>query len=255
MNSLIISEISIRRDADGRYCLNDLHRAAGGEKRHGPSYWLAIQQTKDLVAELASTEIPVVTLEGSSGGTFVAKELVYAYAMWISAAFHLKVIRAYDALVTPQPEFHIPQSLPEALRLAADLADQKKALEQKVQADAPKVEVYERISEAEGSFCIRDAAKNLQIQPIKLTQWLQANGWIYKRVGKKGWLGYQDKIQSGYLIHKSTPYVDQTNGEDRVSEQVRVTPKGLTKIAELLDNSEPRRPRPPATDQPSSGMH
>ncbi|MGN8346336.1 KilA-N domain-containing protein [Pseudomonas sp. SMV71] len=97
--SLSLGGVKIRQDLEGRYCLNDLHRAAGKEKRHAPSYWLAIQQTGELIAELETTGIPVVTIEGRNGGTFVMKELVYAYAMWVSAKFHLQVIRTFDAVV------------------------------------------------------------------------------------------------------------------------------------------------------------
>jgi len=106
MNSMIknpsvtVADVAIGQDNDGRYCLNDLHKAAGGEKRHGASYWLANQQTIDLVKELETTGNPVVTLEGRNGGTFVVKELVYAYAMWISPVFNLKVIRTFDDVMT-----------------------------------------------------------------------------------------------------------------------------------------------------------
>ncbi|MBM1212842.1 MULTISPECIES: KilA-N domain-containing protein [Pseudomonas syringae group] len=97
--SLSLGGVKIKQDLEGRYCLNDLHKAAGKEKRHAPGYWLAIQQAAELVAELETTGIPVVTIEGRNGGTFVMKELVYAYAMWVSAKFNLQVIRTFDAVV------------------------------------------------------------------------------------------------------------------------------------------------------------
>jgi len=111
MSELIIAGTGIRQDAEGRYSLNDLHKASGGEKRHGPSYWLANAQTVELIGELettgnpviSDTENPVSTIKGGKNqGTYVCKELVYAYAMWISPRFHLQVIRTFDAVVTQQ---------------------------------------------------------------------------------------------------------------------------------------------------------
>ena len=105
MPDLIVTETLIRRDFDGRYCLNDLHRASGGAGKDRPSRFLARKETRELAAEVeASTDgiRAVATSEGNGGGTYVARELVYAYAMWISPAFALKVIRTYDAMVQAQ---------------------------------------------------------------------------------------------------------------------------------------------------------
>ena len=100
-NQLIVADVAVRQDAEGRYCLNDLHKAAGGEKTHQPANFMRRVETYALIAEIANSSdvrnyAPAVVKAGRNGGTFVVKELVYAYAMWISPAFNLKVIRAYD---------------------------------------------------------------------------------------------------------------------------------------------------------------
>lgn len=116
--SITIGSINIHQDQNGRYSLNDLYRASGGENRHRPSLFLNNKQAKELVELLAGAEFrprklqyqagipawlaPIKTDKPETGkpATFVVKELVYAYAMWISPEFNLKVIRAYDALMS-----------------------------------------------------------------------------------------------------------------------------------------------------------
>lgn len=136
--SLIISNISIHQDVIGRYSLNDLHKAAGNEERHSPNKWLRLDQTSELIEEILNDQIcpiknasakPVDTKKGRYGGTYVCKELVYAYAMWVSAKFHLAVIRAYDDLVNGRTEHPVckKKSLPGKIT-----ADQQEAIKQLV---------------------------------------------------------------------------------------------------------------------------
>ena len=99
---LILEDTYVRQDEQGRFSLNDLHQAAGGEEHHKPSRFTRTDTFTALVEalrpEMASD--PVVAVSTGKPGTYVARELVYAYAMWISPSFHLKVIRVFKEYAT-----------------------------------------------------------------------------------------------------------------------------------------------------------
>lgn len=102
--TIVSKEIRI---LNGLYSLNDLHKASGSAKKHQPHQFLRNDQTRDLISEIDRSANSRIAYEAYRGGkhqgTWVCKELVYAYAMWISARFHLQVIRAFDA-ITSQPQ-------------------------------------------------------------------------------------------------------------------------------------------------------
>lgn len=123
---------------------------------------------------------------------------------------------------------------PGALRgLLLTYSEKALQLEKQVQELLPSQEALQRISAADGSLCITDAAKALQMRPSDLFSWLRRNGWIYKRVGASHDLGYSSKTQSGLLEHKVTTVL-RADGSEKVTEKVRVTAKGLTKLALLI---------------------
>ena len=96
MNLIQISNVSIRQH-NGLYSLNDLHRASGGEDKNAPRRWLQNQQTIDLIKECELDGFPSI-LSKQGLGTFACKELVCAYATWISPKFFLQVIRTFLAV-------------------------------------------------------------------------------------------------------------------------------------------------------------
>ncbi len=142
MTNLTIFSKEIRT-LDGLYSLNDLHKASGAAKKHQPALFIKNQSTQDLITEIErgknsylesdlgiprskeierSPDLVIATKVIKGGhkhqGTWVCKELVYAYAMWISAKFHLQVIRAFDEMV--QNDLAIPS--PESVTLSAKQA-------------------------------------------------------------------------------------------------------------------------------------
>ena len=241
----MIAGVEITTDEAGRFNLNALHKASGGEKKNGPSYWLALDTTKSLIDalghKLGDTEIPVSVIKGGlSQGTFAHELLAISYAGWISPAFQLQVNQVFLDYRTGklQPVASVdPMAVlndPAAMRgLLLTYSEKVLALEEKVEEAKPVIAAFERIAMADGSMNITEAAKALQIQPKKLFNLLSQEQWIYKRAGGQAWLGYQAKIQQGLVEHKVTT-VERTDGSAKTVEQVRITPKGLTKLARQL---------------------
>lgn len=101
MTAIAILDNAIRQDAEGRYCLNDLHRAAiasgSATESQRPSNFLKSAAGFIAQAEIA-TGVAVSTASGRKGGTFASKLVVLRYAAWISDDFEVRVYSAFEAL-------------------------------------------------------------------------------------------------------------------------------------------------------------
>lgn len=171
-------------------------------------------------------------LRGYVSNIHLDRELTETLITGYSVVLRRRVIQRLHEL-EQQPQ-QIPQTLPEALRLAADLAEQNSHLRLVVQDQAPKIEALALISSATGTMCLTDAAKHLKVQRKRLLEWLKANRWIYRRENSARWVAYQPRLAAGLLDHKVSVIGTEENGDQRLASQVRVTPKGLTALAEKV---------------------
>lgn len=151
----------------------------------------------------------------------------------LSPEFTARVVDRWQELEAAQPA---PAMLTGPQLMAAALIEAQQTLSvQAAQIEDMRedVEAHERLTKADGSLNVTEAAKNLGVRPKDLFTWLSTNGWIYKRPGGNAWLGYQSKTNTGYLEHKSTTVL-RADGSEKITEQVRVTAKGLSRLAKLI---------------------
>lgn len=101
MDSLVLNGTEIRVDEHGRYCLTDLWKAGGSVPKDKPSQFTKQDSCKNLVNYLnernRSFKSLLTTRGKYTGGTWALKHVVYAYAMWISPKFQVKVIDVFDS--------------------------------------------------------------------------------------------------------------------------------------------------------------
>lgn len=244
MNALMVADRSIRLDDAGRLSLNDLHRAGGGANKDRPSQWLANRQTKDLIAELnAEAGIPALAIQrgGARAGTYACREAALAFAAWISPSFHVRVLRAADAVLTGQVQHacqgvHAALRNPETLRaLLAEQVDERLRLEQRVAEQTPRVAAFDRIAGLNGAVCLREAAKLLGVRESQFLAWMSDHAWLFRERDYSAWQSYARRIDDGHMLHVMVP-VTRSDGRQTLRAQAKVTPAGLARLALLLDS-------------------
>ncbi|HIH3431779.1 TPA: phage antirepressor KilAC domain-containing protein [Escherichia coli] len=157
-----------------------------------------------------------------AGRSFEVITMTYKQALRVAARESKAVRRSLiDKLEELQqansPTPSIPQTLPEALRLAAELAEQKMQLEQQLVAAAPKVDFADRVSVANG-ILIGNFAKVVGLKQNALFSWLRQNG-ILMAFGARKNVPRQQYINAGYFTLKEV-VLDDENGY-----QIRLTPQ------------------------------
>ena len=106
-----------------------------------------------------------------------------------------------------------------------ELTNENQLLEQKVCADAPKVDFFNAVTVTHETYSVGEAAKLIGTGQKRLMDFLRQKRWVTLRKNEP----MQAPIEAGYLTAKLSTFEHPENGKTTVA-TARVTGKGLTKI-------------------------
>ena len=122
--SITLSNTAIRRDAEGRHSLNDLHKAAMAAGKasevHRPASFLRTAGVQEFVQTLSDAQncASVVSIKGGKDqGTYADELVALRYAAWINPEFEVAVYRSFRDLKAAEraPATAAPESVAPAL--------------------------------------------------------------------------------------------------------------------------------------------
>ena len=142
------------------------------------------------------------------------------------AVVRMRIIKRWQELEAQQAP-KLPQTMAQALRLAAEQAEQIEAQQEQLALAAPKVEYVDRYVAANGSMGFRQVAKLLQANEHEFRTWLQDAKIMY-RLGNE-WTGYQNHIDAGRFVVRA----GVATANEHAFNTTKFTPKGVEWVAGL----------------------
>lgn len=156
------------------------------------------------------------------------------FRRWVTSEV-LPSIRKHGAYMTPETlEAAIlnPDYLIKVATALKQETEKRKALEEKVSADAPKVLFADSVAASTSTVLIGELAKIMRQNGInmgekRLFQWMRDNGYLIKRNGTDYNMPTQASMEQGLFRIKET-VINHSDGHTSVSKTPKVTGKGQT---------------------------
>lgn len=158
------------------------------------------------------------------------KQAIAAAARLNNSALMMVVNRLEELEAENQvaPQFEIPQNLPDALRLAAQLAEEKQQALDTIKVKDELLVAVADLNIKAGDIPVSEFAKNLAIKelgPNNMYKWLRSRGFLLENNRP-----YQPYVKRGFFNRK--PYDKKINGE--VKYQTMITPRGQAWVTRLI---------------------
>lgn len=146
--------------------------------------------------------------------------------------FKIRLVKTFYEMANAlkkQSQVAVPQTLPEALRLAADLAEENTKLAVAAEKAKPKVEFHDAVKSCPDTMEIGRFAKILGTGRNRMFAWLRANKYLMNNN-----LPYQPYIDSG--LFRVTERVITVGDEDKLKSTTYITGKGQTVVQKKWAN-------------------
>ena len=170
---------------------------------------------------------PMVEVKNHLGQVVTEYQLIkrdsYVVVAQLSPEFTARLVDRWQELENQQMP-QIPQTLSEALRLAADQAEQIERQNLLIEQQRPKVEFVQRYVEAGTTKSLRETAKILKVPERAMIDCLVGDGLLFRQSGNL--LPYQKYHAKGLFDVKTG-----TTEHGHNYTQTRVTSKGIEYIA------------------------
>ena len=141
--------------------------------------------------------------------------------------FKMRLVKAFYEGAGQASTFQVPQTLSDALRLAADHAQRIAQIGQIRGRARPAAEFARNVTKAPDAVSVGEAAKVIGTGRARLFSFLRRHGWVTKKNEP-----YQLKIRAGLMDVKLSRYEHPDNGLQK-SITPLITGKGLAKLEHM----------------------